>query len=60
MIPTNQNKYSLALQKINDIYQKALLDINHLKQQSETLISSAKKRRDEEKINQILKKIKYG
>ncbi|OQA37048.1 MAG: hypothetical protein BWY53_00132 [Parcubacteria group bacterium ADurb.Bin326] len=58
MAKLDQEKYSLALKKINDIYQRAMLDLERLKKQGKQIITTAKKKQDEEKISQILKNIK--
>lgn len=58
MAKPNQEKYSLALKKINDIYQRAMLDLERLKKQGKELTTRARKKQDEEKISQILKNIK--
>ncbi len=58
MAKPDQEKYSLALKKINDIYQRAMLDLERLKKQGKHIITTAKKKQDEEKISQILKNIK--
>lgn len=58
MAKTSQEKYSSTLKRINDIYQRAVLDLERLKKQGKEIITSARKKQDEEKISQILKNIK--